>query len=146
MDAHRREDLLQEIHLALWTSFANFGGECLLRTWVYRVAHNVATSHVIRDRRQRSRALVGLDEVESLGDGTDSDHAFDRKLLVDRMLALIQRLKPIDRQLMLLYLEGEDAASIAEVTGLSAGNVSTKVHRIKKILREQMGEGGNHGG
>jgi RNA polymerase sigma-70 factor (ECF subfamily) len=46
----------------------------------------------------------------------------------------VQQLKPLDRQLTVLYLEGLDAASIAEVTGMSANNVATKVHRIKKIL------------
>ena len=46
----------------------------------------------------------------------------------------MHQLKPLDRQLMLLYLEGIDAASIGEVTGLSSGNVATKIHRIKAIL------------
>jgi RNA polymerase sigma-70 factor (ECF subfamily) len=46
---------------------------------------------------------------------------------------------------MLLYLEEEDAASIAEVTGLSAANVATKVRRIKHILVRQFHEGSHHG-
>jgi RNA polymerase sigma-70 factor, ECF subfamily len=53
---------------------------------------------------------------------------------LERLQALVHRLKPLDRQLMLLYLEGVDAASIGEVTGLSAGNVATKIHRIKAVL------------
>jgi RNA polymerase sigma-70 factor (ECF subfamily) len=44
MNPEDRRDLLQEIHLALWRSFATFDDRCSLRTWVYRVAHNVATS------------------------------------------------------------------------------------------------------
>ena len=62
-DADRRLDLVQEIHVALWRSFASFDGRCSLRTWVYRVAHNVATSQAIR-RRGRMPTLVGLDELE----------------------------------------------------------------------------------
>src|SRR5207302_4720671 len=50
-DPDRRRDLLQEIHLALWRSFAGFNGLCSQRTWVYRVAPNSATSHVLRERR-----------------------------------------------------------------------------------------------
>jgi RNA polymerase sigma-70 factor (ECF subfamily) len=42
----------------------------------------------------------------------------------------------------LLYLEGEQAASIGEVTGLSAANVATKIHRIKRLLNRQSGKGG----
>jgi RNA polymerase sigma-70 factor (ECF subfamily) len=62
-DPDRRLDLLQEVHLALWRSFASFEGRYSLRTWVYRVAHNVAASQVSR-RRRRMPTLVGLDELE----------------------------------------------------------------------------------
>ena len=53
LDAEARRDLLQDIHLQLWRSFAYFDQGCTLRTWVYRVAHNVATKHVMRRRRIR---------------------------------------------------------------------------------------------
>jgi RNA polymerase sigma-70 factor (ECF subfamily) len=43
-DAAKRQELLQEVHVALWQSCAAFRGQCSLRTWVYRVAHNVGTS------------------------------------------------------------------------------------------------------
>jgi len=58
---------------------------------------------------------------------------------------LIQSLKPLDRQVILSYLEGMDAASIGEITGLSSGNVATKVHRIKSVLARRFQEGGRHG-
>ena len=62
-DPEKCRDLLQEIHVALWRSFEKFDGRCYLRTWVYRVAHNRAVSHV---RRNRANApLPDLDEVES---------------------------------------------------------------------------------
>jgi RNA polymerase sigma-70 factor, ECF subfamily len=145
LDADKRQDLLQEIHLALWTSFATFDGRCSLRTWVYRVAHNVATSHVIKDRRRRGRTFVSLDALASTADDADTETVADRRLMLDRLLALLQQLDPLDRQVMLLYLEGVDAASIGEITGLSSGNVATKVHRIKKVLgrRARAAEGGS---
>ena len=65
-DTEVRRDLLQDIHIALWRSFAGFDGRCSLRTWVYRVAHNTATSHVIRQRRRNLQTLVGLEELESV--------------------------------------------------------------------------------
>jgi RNA polymerase sigma-70 factor (ECF subfamily) len=54
-DSDRRRDLLQEIHFQLWRSFQKFDSRCSLRTWTYRVAHNVATSHVVRQRRKKAR-------------------------------------------------------------------------------------------
>jgi len=132
-DPDRARDLLQDIHVALWQSLSRFEGRCSLRTWTYRVAHNVATSQVVR-RRAGAPTLVGLDELEETPAAIDADEALDAHRALTRLQALVHRLKPLDRQLMLLYLEGIDAASIGEVTGLSAGNVATKIHRIKVVL------------
>jgi RNA polymerase sigma-70 factor (ECF subfamily) len=57
---------LQEIHIALWRGFAGCDARCSLRTWLYRVAHNAATSRVIRQRRMNSRSLVSLEEVDAV--------------------------------------------------------------------------------
>jgi RNA polymerase sigma-70 factor, ECF subfamily len=144
-DPNRRRDLLQEIHLALWQSFAGFDGRCSLRTWVYRVAHNVATSHVIRDHRVNSRTIVGIDALETLPAENDGEREMDRRHTLDKLLALIQHLKPLDRQIILSYLEDMDAASIAEITGISPRNVATKIHRIKNLPAHRFHEGGSHG-
>jgi len=145
-DPDRRRDLLQEIHFALWQSFASFDSRCSVRTWVYRVAHNVAASHVIRDQRQYSRTLVSLDLLETLPAEDNSERSVDERNALERLLQLIQQMKPLDRQVILSYLEGMDAASIAEITGISPGNVATKIHRIKNILARRFHEGGGHGG
>ena len=139
-----RRDLLQEIHIALWRSFGGFDARCSLRTWIYRVAHNAATSHVIRQRRVNSRTLVSLEEVDAVPVRNENELAADQRKALDRLLSLIQRLKPLDRQVILSYLEEMDAASIAEITGISPGNVATKVHRIKSILARQFHLGGQH--
>jgi RNA polymerase sigma-70 factor (ECF subfamily) len=144
LDRDKRGDLLQDIHLAIWRSFEGFAGNCSLRTWVYRVAHNVAASHVVRHQRAGKRPLVSLDDVDDLP-ASDSGDAFDRQQSLERLRAFIQQLKPIERQVILLYLEGTDAAGIAEITGISAGNVATKIHRIKKILAGRFGKGERHG-
>jgi RNA polymerase sigma-70 factor (ECF subfamily) len=142
-DADLRRDLLQEIHVALWRSFASFDGRCSLRSWTYRVAHNVGASHVLRQRRTRGLELIGLEDLENLPDGRSAEHAVDRRHAFDRLLGLIQRLKPLDRHVILSYLEGLDAAAISEITGLSAGNVATKTHRIKSMLARQFQQGGD---
>ncbi|HTU43672.1 MAG TPA: sigma-70 family RNA polymerase sigma factor [Bryobacteraceae bacterium] len=133
-DPDKRRDLIQEIHLALWRSFEKFDGRCSLRTWVYRVAHNAATTHVITQRRAKALSMVSLEEAEKLSDKNERKLASDERQTLDRLLALIQMLKPLDRQVIVSYLEGMDAASIGEITGISAGNVATKIHRIKNIL------------
>lgn len=144
-DGDRRQDLRQDIHLALWRSFERFEARCSLRTWTYRVAHNVAMSYLIHRRRRDSAQLVSLDALEQAHDG-DAEHAVDRQMMLDRLNELIRQLAPLDRQLLLLYLEGVDGAAIGEITGLSATNVAVKIHRIKKVIAARVQVGGQHGG
>jgi RNA polymerase sigma-70 factor (ECF subfamily) len=144
LDPEKRRDLLQEIHLAVWRSFAAFAAQCSLRTWVYRVAHNVATSHVIRHRRARAQTLVSLDEIAALPDRSDTEASVARQMTLDQLHALIHRLNPLERQVILLYLEGLDATAIGEITGISPGNVATRIHRIKRILADRFLQGALH--
>jgi RNA polymerase sigma-70 factor, ECF subfamily len=137
-DDAKRQELLQEVHLALWQSLAVFKGQCSLRTWAYRVTHNVGATHVHRATRSAERAYVDLEEAEMLPSEDSGIPAAEQRMDLARILALIHRLGPPDREVMLLYLEDIDAAGIGEVTGLSARNVATKVHRIKKLLSVQI--------
>ena len=136
----RRQDVLQEIHMALWESLARFDGRSALGTWVYRVAHNTATSICVRRKSARVQ-LVSLDDLELPAAGIDRERDLDERQGMERLLGLIQRLRPLDRQVILLYLEDIDARAIGEIVGLSAANVATKVHRVKKILAQQFQEG-----
>src|SRR5688500_7816064 len=94
-DPDKRRDLLQDIHVAVWRSLARFDGRCSLRTWVYRVGHNTATSKVLRARTS-APTLVALDEgLESLPEATSEEQILDRRRALERLHGLIQRLRPI---------------------------------------------------
>ena len=141
LDPDLRRDLVQEIHLQLWRSFEHFDQRCSLRTWIYRVAHNVATGHVIRQSRIRNR-LVTIEEIETMPGNDQRELAVSQAQALDRLSMLIQRLKPLDRQIIVSYLEGMAASSISEITGLSPANIAMKVQRIKNILKRWFAEGG----
>jgi RNA polymerase sigma-70 factor (ECF subfamily) len=143
-DPETRRDLRQEIHVQLWRSFPRFDQRCWLRTWVYRVAHNVATTHVMRQRRLRT-TLIGVEEIETMPSGDRIHDSAGENHALERPSVLIQQLKPLDRQIIVSYLEGMDANAPAEITGLSAANVAMKVHRIKNVLKRWFHEGGPHG-
>jgi RNA polymerase sigma-70 factor, ECF subfamily len=144
INTEKRRDLLQEIHIALWTSFAKFDGRCSMRTWVYRVGHNVAVNHVVKDKRHRDTPLVGLDDLENIADHSDETANLDAKNALERIRKMIQQLKSPDRQIILLYLDDVDAETIAQITGMSASNIATKIHRIKRLLAQQFHEERKH--
>jgi len=137
-----RRDLLQEILIALWQSLDGFDDRCSVRTWVYRVAHNTAASHVSRRLRMKNHFFVALEDVPEPADGREIENAAVEKDALARLYELIHQLKPLDRQVMVAYMEGMDAAATAEITGLSARNVATKIHRIKQILARRFQAGG----
>jgi len=136
-DPDKQRDLLQDIHFAVWRSLGAFAGACSLRTWVYRVAHNVGASHIVGQRRHRSHTLVGLEEIEATMADAGAETSVDRQAALGRLYDLVHRLRAADRQIVLLYLEGADAAMIADVMGISAGNAATRIHRIKNVLAAQ---------
>lgn len=140
-DTSRRQDLMQDIHVALWKSFESFDARCSVQTWVYRVAHNVAIRHMMNNKRIRLNELHALEEMpEAIAQDEHLAQADDEHLR--RLFSLIEQLKPLDRQVILLYLEGQDALSIGEIAGLSSENVATKIHRIKKLLHVMFRERG----
>jgi RNA polymerase sigma factor (sigma-70 family) len=131
-DATDREDVVQEIALQLWRSRARYDARFRETTWIYRIAINVAISYHRRERRHRE--TVPIDEhpvvIEPVELGDD----------LERLLRCVDELGALDKALVVLYLEGNDHASIAEVLGISTTNVGTRIARIKVRLRAALEE------
>lgn len=136
-DGDEAQDLLQDIAFALWRSLPSFRGDCSLRTWVYRVAHNRAASHVAR-RRAPGVALDVAAQVADPGATPDEQtQSSDRSARLRRAVAQL----PHDlQQAVLLRLEGLSAREIAEVVGTSEGNVNVRLARARQILRDLLGD------
>ena len=125
-----RRDLYQEIALAIWQSYPSFRGDSSERTWVLRIAHNVAATHVGRAVRQRRLSPVSLDEaalVAAASPGADPERHLD-------LQARLAGLDVPSQQLVLLHLEGLTTREIADVTGLTPTNVTTRLSRLRQRL------------
>ena len=133
--AAQREELLQEIFLALWRSLTSYRGDASLRTWMYRVAHNVATTHIHRAKR---RPKTTQDDETTPKAAGPPDAIVEQAQQLARLHEAIRALRPLDRQIILLTLEELPQAEIAAITGLSESNVSTRVGRIKAELTRTM--------
>jgi RNA polymerase sigma-70 factor, ECF subfamily len=133
-DAHSREDLLQEIRLAIWVALPNFRGESSLRTFLYRIAHNRALTHVWR---RTKTASVEVDELEdpAASPETSAIQRSDSSRLLEAI-----RLLPIPfRQVLTLALEELSHAEIAAVLGISENNVAVRMNRARNLLKERLG-------
>lgn len=124
-----RRDLVQEMVAQLWRSFASYDERFRFSTWMYRVAMNVAIS---MHRTESRRPVVALQDVDVDLTAADQMMSDDLRELHRR----IARLDPMSRALVLLYLDGHDHAAIAEILGITATNVATRMSRIRTRLQE----------
>lgn len=131
-----RADLIQEIATQLWRAWPQYDPQRKFTTWMYRIALNVAISFVRKEVKRRDNT-VQLDEaVHDTADRTS--HERHDEALEQRLLEYIDRQPPLDRALLLLYLEEKSQREIAEILGLTETNVSTKIGRLKQRIRNEM--------
>lgn len=134
--AEARLDLVQEIGAQLWRSFASFDERrAKFSTWLYRIALNVALSHLRRESSGDGR-FEPLDEAHLETVAGEPAAEPDERLAA--LYAFIGELDALNRALILLYLEDRSYAEIADVLGISATHVATKINRIKTRLRSRM--------
>ena len=134
-NAALRDELRQEIALAVWQASRHFRGDSALRTYVARVAHNVAAEHVARHVRERptdSLYDVGLPSAQQ-------ENALDAEVLQATIYRAMQRLPIALQQAVILAFEGFSQQEIAQTLGISVANAGVRVHRGRLRLRELMG-------
>ena len=130
-----RADLAQEIAAQLWRAFPSYDPARSFSTWMYRVALNVAISFV-RSDIQRQRHAVPLDEGLHDVASESTDHEADQHLRA--LHRFIAGLEPLNRALLLLYLEDNSHREIADILGISESNVATKLGRLRQRLRDHI--------
>lgn len=131
-------DLAQDILVQLLASRKSYDSSRPISTWMYRIALNVAISQV-RRRYHSNRLMVPLDDGHAEIPATEVDHEQrEHRALLDRAM---QSLDPLNRAVLLLYLDGFSQSEIADVVGVSPSNVGTKIARIKQRLRLELGIG-----
>jgi RNA polymerase sigma factor (sigma-70 family) len=138
--AGAREELVQEIALAIWQALPHFRGECSERTFIYRIAHNRGLTHACR----RQPAHEPLDELSQPLEPVDPrphpEELVAKSHQRDRLRSAIQRLPLAHRQVIMLTLEELSQAEIAEVLGITENNVGVRLNRAKKALKEILEE------
>ena len=130
-----RADLAQDIATQLWRAWPSYDPQRRFSTWMYRIALNVAIS-AVRDAAAK-RGDEPLDErLHDIADDAPNDH--DASEPVRLLQAFIERQPPLERALLMLYLEERSQREIGEILGLSETNVSTKISRLKQRLRDEL--------
>lgn len=130
-DEQDREDLKQDILLALWRSLPAFRGECSLKTFVARVAQKRAVSHV---RRQSRRARTGPYEEGTAGVAADQEEQAIEKDIKSKLTSILAGLPIAQRETAVLLLEGFSYAEIATILGISVNAATLRCQRARAYL------------
>lgn len=126
-DAGEVADLFQEVLVKLWKGFESFHGKSDIKTWIYRVTFNTCIT-IDRKKRSRKRTMLSMD--------VDYFNSREQSTAQVRMLhERIARLQPLDRAIILLWLEQISYDEIGEIVGISAKNVSVRLARIRVQLK-----------
>lgn len=138
-DPALRDDLLQDIAMALWRALPDWRGEASLKTFVARIAHNRCVTHVAS--RVRRPATAELDEniAEADAHGPDEHAHRDQQRL--RLQAAVRGLPLGLRQAVSLALEGFSHQEIADALGIAANSVGVRLHRARAALTSALGDG-----
>jgi RNA polymerase sigma-70 factor (ECF subfamily) len=101
---------------------------------MYRVSLNVAISFYRSETVRMRHVLPAAERIFDVVDERESQS--DEIRLLYRS---IERLDPLNKALMLLYLDGYTYAESSEVLGISESNVATKIGRLKKAFKRDFG-------
>ncbi len=135
-DIDDRAELAQEIAVQLWHAYPNYDPTRSFSTWMYRIALNVAISHLRHLELRRRHDAVPLDDaLHDVVDGNAADPEQQQRLHL--LQGFIARQPPLDRALLLLYLEERPQREIADILGITESNVSTKIGRLKQRIRDE---------
>jgi RNA polymerase sigma factor (sigma-70 family) len=128
-----RDDLVQDIALAIWRGLPQFRGECSERTFLFRIAHNRAVTHLVRRRPQENAEMVDVPDS-----APTPEAGLAREQQGERLRRAVYALPLLYRQVVTLMLEGMDYGEIAQVLGISESNVGARLSRARQMLREAL--------
>ena len=123
------EDYYQEVLIQIWRSIPKFRGESSVLTWIYKISLNTCISYT----RKKPKNIVNQDPILEVH---LYENDIEKRLQIDELYFLINRLNKLEKAVILLWLEGRDYEEIASIVGISKANVAVKINRIKEKLKK----------
>jgi RNA polymerase sigma-70 factor (ECF subfamily) len=123
-------DLLQETFLKVWQNLDKFRNQSMISTWIYRIAVNTCLTYLKKEKRQAKEELTP-NIIES-----KEDLISEKQEQIKTLYQCIALLDEHERLIITMVMDEVPYAEIAEISGISEGNLRVKIHRIKHKLTE----------
>jgi RNA polymerase sigma-70 factor (ECF subfamily) len=135
-DRDGMDDALQETYVLAFRGLPRFRGDSSFKTWLYRIAYNVALGELRRSRRLQ---VVGFEDVGEPPDGRPEPA--EEIALRAGLEAALAELAPEDRATVLLVdAQGFDYRAAGEILGVPVGTVASRLNRARAELRRALDE------
>lgn len=134
-DRDAAEDLAQETFIKVWKQLPKFRNESSIGTWIFRIATNTCLRQIQIDNKMPKSELPVDIKDDNLTMHLEKDIQF--------LYQCISELPEVERIIISLELEDMNQKEIAEIVGLSEGNVRVKIYRIKEKLTRKFKKNGN---
>jgi len=134
-DTDLAKDLAQETFIKVWKQLPKFRNESSIGTWIFRIASNTCLRQIQKDKKMPMSELPLEIKDEILETNIEKD--------IQLLYQYISELQEVERIIISLELEDMNQKEIAEIVGLSEGNVRVKIHRIKEKLTQKFNKNGN---
>lgn len=144
-DPQLREDLAQEVFIALSQSYERIQAATNVKAYIFRIVHNIAVDHIARSLRHKTD-LYSPDEVYELQQDSGNKNnqcpadELGRRQQQVALLRAVRKLKPPYRQVIVLMLEDFSSEEIADILQISAGAVRVRINRAKAELKERLND------
>jgi len=129
-DNDAANDLLQETFLKVWQNLDKFRNQAMISTWIYRIAVNTCLTYLRSEKRQAKDELT--DQIVA----TTAEEFSEKNEQVALLYKCISKLEESERIIITMVLDEVPYTEIAEISGISEGNLRVKIHRIKQKLTE----------
>jgi len=134
-DFYRREDLLQDMLIAIWRALPRLEEAARIKAYVFRIARNRAVTHVAQQARHpRTDPLPVEVTAPQSGPYLEAEQSERQR----RLRSVVNSLPLGQRETITLFLEGLSHAEIAEVLDISENNVAVRINRARACLTERL--------
>jgi RNA polymerase sigma-70 factor (ECF subfamily) len=127
-DRQRLDDVLQEAYASAFRALPRFGGRASFGTWLYRIVYNACLDDLRRGRGRREVPLAERDADPAAG-----GERIEERLDLEAALAAL----PVDLRAVVLLVDAEGLSyeEAAEVLGVAAGTIGSRLNRARAVLR-----------
>ena len=128
------DDLLSDVFLDVWRQAASFEARSSVSTWLLAIARHKALSA----RRRRPDAELDEKIASSVADPADDPEvALQKRTRADLLRRSLARLSPEHREVIdLVYFHGKSVNEVAEIVGIAAATVKTRMFYARKKLAD----------